>query len=264
MRPPTGLSAFGLRVWSGSVTTPFPPHRHNEIELNAVEEGYFTYLLAGREVTVSASQVALFWGAIPHQVIRSAPATHLYWATIPLDYALHWDLPHPFVQELLIGRWFLDQRPLFTLSFFQQWESDLIAGHQASVLMEVKALFFRFAQTRQPDPVPPEISAGHANQMALFMSRHFHEPITAADIARQVSLHPNYAMTVFRETFGLSLIDYLTQQRIAHAQQLLIVGDAPIADVALESGFSTLSRFYTAFRRLCGTSPGHYRTSLRA
>jgi AraC-like DNA-binding protein len=59
------------------------------------------------------------------------------------------------------------------------------------------------------------------------------------------------------------VIDYLTQQRVAHAQQMLITSDANVADIALESGFQTLSHFYSAFARLCGTSPGKYRAMLR-
>jgi quercetin dioxygenase-like cupin family protein len=54
------LESFGLQVWSGNVNTSYPPHRHNEVELNAIESGYFTYMLAGRQVSVQAGNVALF------------------------------------------------------------------------------------------------------------------------------------------------------------------------------------------------------------
>lgn len=259
----SALTNFGLRVWGGSVEALFPPHRHNEIELNAFETGYFTYVIAGHEVTLSTGELGLFWGAIPHQVIRFAPMTRLYWATIPLDQVLRWELPATFVQSMLTGRLFRDQTPLYNLQFFSHWERDLTAGRQALVLTEIRALFFRFAQTQQPDPISNEISDKRTSQMAGYMSRHFHEPLSVADIAHQVGLHPSYAMTIFRKSFGLSLMEYVTQQRIAYAQQLLITSDAPILDVALESGFSTLSHFYTSFNRLCGEPPGKYRASLR-
>jgi len=257
------LSTFGLRVWSGQVYMPHPPHRHNEIELNVVESGYLTYLLAGHELTVANGELALFWGAIPHQVVRAAATTRVYLATIPLAHVLHWELPQSFVRAMLTGTLFRDHDPIYDRRFFAHWERDLAAGQQPLVLMEIKALFFRFAQTRQPDSVPAAISDRRTNQMALFMTRHFHEPLSVAAIAGQVGLHPNYAMRLFRDTFGLSLIEYLTQQRIAHAQQLLITSDAPIIEIAIESGFATLSHFYTAFNRLCGVAPGKYRASLR-
>lgn len=262
------LNTFGLRVWSGHVNQSYPPHRHNEIELNAIEQGYFTYMLAGRETTVAEGQVALFWGAIPHQVIRFAPDTQVSWGTIPLDHLLRWDLPRSFVVSLLSGAFFCDPQPLYDLRFFHRWEEDMAAGRQSLALMELKALCFRFAALHPEAHIQALATGGtdsfntRASRMALFMSRHFQDPLTVRDIAAVVNLHPNYAMSIFKEAFGVSLIEYLTQQRIAHAQQLLIMTDANISDVALDSGFQTLSHFYTAFQRLCRMPPGQYRASV--
>ncbi|MBL8161493.1 MAG: helix-turn-helix domain-containing protein [Anaerolineae bacterium] len=262
------LNIFGLSVWSGSVNTLYPPHRHNEVELNAIERGHFTYMLAGQETTVAAGEVALFWGAIPHQVIEYAPGTQLHWGTVPLDYVLGWELPRSFVDALLGGDWFRDPNPYYDQRFFARWQTDLQAGQPAIALMEMRAMFFRFAQlphsAHAAGSAPyAEGRQGRANTMAAYMSGHFQEALTVADIARTVNLQPNYAMSVFKAAFGMSLIEYLTQQRIAHAQQLLIMSDASVAEIALDSGFQTVSHFYNAFSRLCGVSPGRYRAALR-
>jgi AraC-like DNA-binding protein len=162
---------------------------------------------------------------------------------------------------------FRDASPCYDQRFFARWQADLEAGQMTVVLMEMKAMFFRFAL--HPDAVPAAPVADHpdrdhrrASQMAAFMSQHFHEPLTVAEIARTVSLQPNYAMSIFRASFGLSLIAYLTQQRIAYAQQRLIMSDASAADIALEAGYQTLSHFYNAFTRVCGMPPGKYRAAL--
>jgi len=263
------LNTFGLRVWGGRVDTMYPPHRHNEIEINALETGALTYMLAGQQTTVQPGEVALFWGAIPHQVIQYAPNTQLYWATIPLEYLLQWDLPRAFLLTILSGNLFRGVLPLYSLDFFRQWALDLERGEPTVALMEMRTLFFRAAAvldftTPMPnDPPIVEISDRRARDMALLMSRRFQEPLTVREIASAVALHPNYAMNIFKTAFGLSLIEYLTHQRVAHAQQLLIMKDMTIADIALESGFQTLSHFYTAFYRLVGISPGKYRASLR-
>jgi AraC-like DNA-binding protein len=254
------LNTFGLQVWGGSVETTYPPHRHNEIEFNALETGFLTYLLAGQEVTVAAGEVALFWAAIPHQVIDSAPQTRLYWATVPLSDVLRWDLPGPFVRAMLAGTFFREAAPLHDRRFFAQWSCDLAAGRERLALLEIQALCLRLAQTH---PAPVVSGGGPASRMAHYMSARFQESLTVDEIAGQVGLQANYAMTIFKRAFGLSLIEYLTQQRIAHAQQLLITTDLPIADIALESGFPSLSHFYTAFGRLCGVAPGRYRAAMR-
>jgi AraC-like DNA-binding protein len=257
------INQFGLRVWSGIVNTPHSPHRHNEIELNVIENGSLTYLLAGQQTQVIQGELALFWGAIPHQVIHYMPDTRVHLATIPLDHVLRWELPRPFLLALLAGTLFLEHKPLHDVRFFRQWQLDLAAGLPAQALLEIKALFFRLTRSVQDPDRAVSIVGDRVNEMARYINQHFQDTITVADIAAYIGLHPTYAMQLFKATFGVSLITYLTQQRIAHAQQLLIMTDAAISDVALESGFLTLSHFYTAFNRLCGMSPGKYRAALR-
>ena len=80
-------------------------------------------------------------------------------------------------------------------------------------------------------------------------------------IGDYVKLHPNYAMNLFQKTFGTTLINYLTQHRISHAQRLLATSDQSITDVAFNSGFNSISRFNEAFRRACGCAPRAYRRS---
>jgi AraC family transcriptional regulator, melibiose operon regulatory protein len=74
-----------------------------------------------------------------------------------------------------------------------------------------------------------------------------------------VGLNPNYAMTVFREGCGLSLWEYVTRLRISHAQRLLLTTDWTMERVALDCGFGSSSRFFAAFRRICGMTPRQYR-----
>ena len=74
-----------------------------------------------------------------------------------------------------------------------------------------------------------------------------------------VGLHPNYAMGLFKRTFGITLNQYLTQQRISHAQRLLVTTEMLVTDVALSSGFTSISRFNAAFQNACGCSPREYR-----
>jgi AraC family transcriptional regulator, melibiose operon regulatory protein len=264
----TEVNTFGLRVWKGTVDVMYPPHRHNEIELNAIEAGYFTYSLAGQQTTITRGEVALFWGAIPHQVIDFAPATQLHWGTVPLDYVLRWELPRPFMDHLLVGMMFRDAHPLYDQRFFARWQEDIQAQQTTVSLMEIKAMFFRFAKLPNAtasirDETHEERGHRRATMMASYMSSHFREPLTAAEITRIVNVQPNYGMRIFKRSFGMSLIEYLTQQRIAHAQQLLIITDANVTHIAYDSGFQTLSHFYTAFTRLVGMSPGKYRASLR-
>jgi AraC family transcriptional regulator, melibiose operon regulatory protein len=95
--------------------------------------------------------------------------------------------------------------------------------------------------------------------MACFIAQNYTQPLTAEMISRHVSLHPNYAMALFQQTFGTTLIKYATEHRLSHAQRLLVSTSESIVNIAFDSGFGSLSRFNEAFRKAFGCTPREYR-----
>jgi AraC-like DNA-binding protein len=96
-------------------------------------------------------------------------------------------------------------------------------------------------------------------QMLRFVDLNYMRDISVGDIASHAGLHPNYAMTVFREAMGTTLSGYLNQVRLTEAQHLLLSTRKKIFTVALESGFGSQSRFFSIFRQRFGTTPTQYR-----
>lgn len=94
------------------------------------------------------------------------------------------------------------------------------------------------------------------------MAERFSEPLTIAEIAAAAGLHPNYAMPLFQRHCGITIRDYLLQHRLTRAQQLMLTSDAKVIDVAMASGFGSVSAFYAAFTRTLGEPPEHYRRRL--
>lgn len=253
------------------------PDHHNEVELNFVESGTVTYLLGGRKTIITPGRLSLFWAAIPHQIIDFGPDTEYYVATIPLQWFLQWRLPDHLVQPLLQGQLISEPtagREVSDTQNFAHWEADLDEPTpviEKAVLLEMHARLVRLAIN-----VPVQrMRAGKRNRiatvtgtgldkverMACYIAQHYTEPLTVKQIGDVVKLHRNYAMNLFQKTFGTTLINYLTQHRISHAQRLLATTDQTIADVAFNSGFNSISRFNNAFRRACGCPPRDYRRS---
>ncbi|HYF50229.1 MAG TPA: helix-turn-helix domain-containing protein, partial [Planctomycetota bacterium] len=140
------------------------------------------------------------------------------------------------------------------------------------VLLEIEARLRRMALQLPPPGKNgstktkasiPSGGFGKVEQMAQFVAENYTKEMRVSDIAKHAGLHPNYAMSLFRRTFGVSLMDYLMQHRISHAQRLLATTDAKILDVALDSGFGSVSRFYAAFSSVCKQSPKEYRASMK-
>jgi AraC family transcriptional regulator, melibiose operon regulatory protein len=264
----TELGTFGFSVWLNR-TSPqhLRPHRHNEIELNYVEQGAVTYLYAGSEITIEHNQHAVFWGAVPHQLIHCAGVTTIDIATIPLEAVLQWELPQTFIAGLLAGEFFRiggEHLPAYGANMYHQWHRDMEIEESRLALMEVNALLHRCARSdRLPAAPLPARATNTARQMAQFITRHFQQPLSVREVAEVVGLHPHYAMAVFKQAFDMTMINYLTQQRVAFVQQRLLTTDEKVIDIAYEAGFQTVSHFYASFNQLCGCSPGKYRAALR-
>ncbi len=264
--PHEGEERFGLDCWSGVPYLMRAAHWHDEIELNLVERGAITYLAGGSVTTVTAGQLAVFWGAMPHRVVEMDGATRLSWLTLPLASFLAWELPPSLRSPLLHGRFVRTsgRRVGANAEGFRRWARDLAApGGARVVLLEVEAQFQRLARSPVGVSAPAAVTGlGHAERMCAFIAEHYAQPLSIAQIAEAMNLNPNYAMGVFRAAFGRTLLSYLTQYRVAHAQRLLVTTDMAILDIASECGFGSLSRFYEAFAASSGLSPRAFRVRM--
>jgi AraC-like DNA-binding protein len=62
----------------------------------------------------------------------------------------------------------------------------------------------------------------------------------------------------FRDTVGVSAMDYLTRWRMLLAGDRLMNSDDPISSIAQSLGYESESSFSTAFKRVVGVSPRQY------
>ena len=245
------------------------PHRHNEVEINFVEQGAMHYWLGEGAIELPRQKLVIFWATIPHQLIHIEPETRFYWVTIPLNWFLRWRLPTNLTDSVLNGAWVVDEAPdnrAMDETLFRRWHGDFASGkseHQAVMLMEIEARLARLAlSVGAVSTQKNTMSNSHAEAMSAWIAEHYQNAIGVDDIAQSVGLHPNYAMQIFREAFGRSMGDVLTQHRLAHAQRLLVTTQESVLDIALSVGFGSLSRFYAVFKARCGQSPKAYREKM--
>lgn len=63
----------------------------------------------------------------------------------------------------------------------------------------------------------------------------------------------------FKNSIGLSFINYLNVARIEHACQLLMTTEMPIQEIAFDCGFESLSHFNRTFKKIKEKSPSEFR-----
>lgn len=79
------------------------------------------------------------------------------------------------------------------------------------------------------------------------------------DILKQVGCSASHSLRVFKETYGMSPRQYLTQVQIKHAQILLRQDDLSIEQVAVLMGYQEPANFSRQFKKCTGLSPNQYR-----
>ena len=236
------------------------------LELHFSSRKDLRYFAGGRFVELAAGSLAVLFATLPHRIIGARQSSELLRVEVPVARALGWELGAGFWRKLRAGQVLVDRSSgLFDGELLRRWVADEAAGDSALLRiceLEVEARVRRFAwRHRQSAATPSRGSRGQeqAEAIARFLGHSFREDISTADVGRAVSLHPNYAMTLFRRECGMSIWQYLIGLRLAHAQQLLLTSDQTVLAIALDSGFGSLARFYAAFTREYGTSPGEFR-----
>lgn len=272
---------FGLSIGLGhsSPDSTGRLHQHDEVEVGYLQKGALTYQFAEAEVTLRGNSWTVFWAGFPHKIMNGSLAQGFYWLTVPLELVLQWRLPEPFLRALMSGQVLTIPEPgrrTLDQALWHSWYQDLQPGTGASTrwtLLEIESRLGRLAEatasipSESPRPQTvalPGARAGSVARFAACLSQHYAEPFAWKDAAKEAGLSAEMARRRFCECYGMTLHQYLVSLRLARAKQLLATADLKVIDVALASGFATLSNFYRAFEAMVGQTPSAYRRACRS
>jgi AraC family transcriptional regulator len=95
------------------------------------------------------------------------------------------------------------------------------------------------------------------------VNRHIDEALASTirtdDCAAAARLSNSHFRRAFKVTFGLTFFRYINQRRIERAQEMMVMTDQPLCQIAEQCGFADQSHFTRVFRRLVGPSPALWR-----
>lgn len=162
--------------------------------------------------------------------------------------------------------------------------SDPILGHLAQTMLPALAdpastsalfaeqigtamvthLFSRYGQNRPRSPRRAPRLANPALRRAteMLMDESNPEP-SMASIADALQMSRGQFFRAFRETTGTTPYQWVLNQRVDHARQLLRTTDLALAEIALHCGFFDQSHLTRIFSREVGVSPGRWRRENR-
>lgn len=100
-------------------------------------------------------------------------------------------------------------------------------------------------------------------EVKKYIHDHLSDKLNVADIAEELHFNAQYLMRAFKNKTGLSILEYITQERLNVAKKILEDTDLPIKTVASMVGYSDYAYFTRIFGKEVGISPGKYRGKKR-
>ncbi len=130
--------------------------------------------------------------------------------------------------------------------------------------LNLKELLIRLMQSQCLQLVSQQ-AALNSNSSRLhhvldYIQQHLTEKIAIDVLSRKACLSRNMFFKWFKEQFGITPLDYINQERIKLAKQLLTNHKNSIGDVSLQCGFSDVNYFVRLFKKAEGITPGVYQS----
>lgn len=252
-------------------------HHHASVEANLQIGCDMDYSFSGKQFRSPRNRMTVFWGAAPHRVTKVCGDGEIVNVYITIARLMNWGLRDDFVEAIIGGAVVAaKQESEQDITLFDRWSADFKKTDPAwsqLLIGEVEMRFRRLAlegyEILLPGTGRVKGEAGgpatmhHIGQMLRFIADNFSSGISVKDVAGHVGLSPSYAMSLFRRAVGAPIKEHITRIRLSHAQMLLANSDTKILNVAMDSGFGSVSSFYEAFQVHMKKSPAAFRREAR-
>ena len=92
-----------------------------------------------------------------------------------------------------------------------------------------------------------------------YIDNHYKEQLTLDLLAAEANVNKYYLAHAYKQTYGISPINYMISRRIQEGKRLLVETDLSLSQISGILGFSSASYFSQSFRKAEGISPAEYR-----
>jgi AraC family transcriptional regulator len=138
-------------------------------------------------------------------------------------------------------------------------DAERTAGHPGGLLYTESLgtalalhLLGRYPASRK---LPGGLSRSQLRRVTAFIEEHLDQNLSLTRLAGVAGLSASHLKTLFRRSTGIPVHEYVIQRRVERAKALLVRGELPASQVALEAGFAHQSHMARWMRRVLGVTP---------
>lgn len=97
-----------------------------------------------------------------------------------------------------------------------------------------------------------------------YIASHYNEDLSLEKVASVVGFSKFHFSRLFKKFTNTTFYNYLITQRIYKAELMLVNSDTKILDIAMSTGFNSISTFNRIFKSIKGCSPSDFRKSINS
>ena len=262
-----------LRIFLNQEDVAFPPHRHSAIEAIMPLEGDYRVTVSGHPYDIPPEQLLIIPSQTTHSIERPEGGKRFIYLIDPeifselrgfagvrtlmsdcllITLETHAPIYHEITQLFLrIQEEYLEERA---------FRDFAIHGDLCRIFMLLAR--YQLDQINLFEDSKPEKRKEYFEKLQNamdFIDKHYAEHLDLDSIAQYSGFSKFYFSRLFKEYTGQTFYDYLTEQRMKAAEDLLARTDTPITDVVFLSGFSSVSTFNRTMKEKNGCSPSEFR-----
>jgi AraC-like DNA-binding protein len=251
---------MGTVNWCGHLTFAPPPHRHDVLEVNLIQNGTSTYYIDGRRYELEPGHVVFLFPDQEHALLDTS-----------IDYrawVIH--VRSAFVREICTTR---PTRALAAGRAPEQFASALPAARAR----HLTRLFQALAETMDDDAqfnsglafalltswiehlraraIVPEASREPLVERVIRLLREENDR-SLDELSRASGTSRSVLTRLFKRQTGLSILEYKNRLRVERFLALYADGERmTLLDAALAAGFGSYAQFHRVFRGVMGHTP---------
>ena len=105
------------------------------------------------------------------------------------------------------------------------------------------------------------LSPSQLSRVTDYIEAHLGDDVSLLRLARISGVSASHLRALFKRSVGLPVHEYVIRRRVERARSLLLRGELPASEIALQAGFSHQSHMARCMRRVLGVTPTSFAKS---